>query len=65
MVYGFSTGFLQFRDDVLAKGSQEPVRLPYGYRMVHVRVRMVHIKCAKSVNSFKYNMKRFLLNAPI
>ena len=30
VVYGFSTGFLQFRDDVLAKGSQEPVRLPYG-----------------------------------
>ena len=29
-MYGFSTGFLQFRDDVLAKGSQEPVRLPYG-----------------------------------
>ena len=24
-----------------------------------------HIKCAKSVNSFKYNMKKFLLNAPI
>ena len=30
-MYGFSTGFLQFRDDVLVKGSQEPVRLPYGY----------------------------------
>ena len=30
VVYGFSTGFLQFCDDVLAKGSQEPVRLPYG-----------------------------------
>ena len=30
VVYGFSTGFLQFRDDVLAKGSQDPVRLPYG-----------------------------------
>ena len=25
--------FLQFRDDALAKGSQEPVRLPYGYCM--------------------------------
>ena len=24
-----------------------------------------NIKCAKSVNSFKYNMKKFLLNAPI
>ena len=24
-----------------------------------------HIKCAKSVNSFKYNIKKFLLNAPI
>ena len=31
-VYGFSMGFPQFRYDVLAKGSQEPVRLPYGYR---------------------------------
>ena len=27
---GFSTVFLQFRYDVLAKVSQEPVRLPYG-----------------------------------
>ena len=37
-MYGFSTGFLQFRDDALAKGSQEPVRLPYGYRTVTVRL---------------------------
>ena len=44
VVYGFSTGFLQFRDDVLAKGSQKPVRLPYGYRTVHVRVRTVHVR---------------------
>ena len=39
-------GFLQFRDDVLAKGSQEPVRLPYGYRTVHVRVRTVHVRAS-------------------
>ena len=44
MVYGFSTGFLQFRDDVLAKGSQEPVRLPYGYSTVHVWVRTVRVR---------------------
>ena len=44
VVYGFSTGFLQFHYDVLAKGSQEPVRLPYGYSTVHVRVRTVHVR---------------------
>ena len=38
VVYGFSTGFLQFRDDVLAKGSQVPIRLLYGYRTVTVRL---------------------------
>ena len=44
-MYGFSTGFLRFRDDVLAKGSQEPVRLPYGYRTVTVRCMHGSVRC--------------------
>ena len=44
-MYGVSTGFLQFRDDVLAKGSQESVRLPYGYRTVTVRCMYGSVRC--------------------
>ena len=64
VVYRFSTGFLQFRDDVLAKGSHEPVRLPYGYRTVTVRcITGPYGACASTVRIYVLENTRRILRS--